>query len=279
MTLVLNSLSSIAQLVLVVTGLMMIFGLLGIVNLAHTGLMTIGVYIAISIREHGGNFVLAVIGGTIAAGIIGAVVEVLIIRRLYGRPLDSILATWGVSLVIIEAITLTYGPGLQDMALPIHGGVTIFGTTIATYPLVLVLVAIVLLAALVAVAVGTRAGKVVRMVLDNPELARTNGINTGRVRQLAFVAGSALAGMAGALLGPTQAVQPNYASGILVVAFLAVLLAGRSLAGLVIACVVLGTVQTVFTLHVDPTYATIAVIVLGALILRVRSNGFELKAI
>jgi branched-subunit amino acid ABC-type transport system permease component len=117
------------------------------------------------------------------------------------------------------------------------------------------------------------------MVLDNPELARTNGINTGRVRQLAFVAGSALAGMAGALLGPTQAVQPNYASGILVVAFLAVLLAGRSLAGLVIACVVLGTVQTVFTLHVDPTYATIAVIVLGALILRVRSNGFELKTI
>src|SRR5579871_6779038 len=104
MSLTLDLLVAIATLVLVVTGLFLIFGLLHVINLANAGLMAIGVYAELSFRGHGISFWPSVVLAALATGAVGAVIELVVIRRLYARPLDTILATWGLSLVVIQGI-------------------------------------------------------------------------------------------------------------------------------------------------------------------------------
>ncbi len=109
MCLTLDTLVAIATLVLVVTGLFLIFGLLHVINLANAGLMAVGVYAELSFRGHGVGFWPSLVLAAIVTGLVGAVIEFVVIRRLYARPLDTILATWGVSLVLVQLIIEFYG--------------------------------------------------------------------------------------------------------------------------------------------------------------------------
>lgn len=273
MNLVLQIIGSTGSVLIVVVGLAIILGLMNIINLAQTGLMAVGVYGAVTVTEHGGPFWLAVLGGMALTAAVGAVIERLIIRRLYARPLETILATWGISLILVQALTLIYGPAPKGLNAPVGGSVTLAGTSYQAYRLVIVAIAFAVIFALAALTRYTRAGVRVRMVMDNEELARSLGINTVRVRQFTFLVGAALAGVAGALVGPVSAIVPNYAATLLVPAFLAVLLAGRSLGGVVLACVVLSVVQVLFANWANATYATVVVIFVAVVLLRVRPQG------
>ena len=148
MSLTLDTIVAIATLVLVVTGLFLIFGLLHVINLAHTGLMAVGVYAEWSFRHHGMPFWPSVFLAALVTGAAGAVIEVVVIRRLYARPLDTILATWGLSLVLVQGITEIYGATQRFLDLPTVGATDVLGTPYSNYRLIIVLLACGLLASL-----------------------------------------------------------------------------------------------------------------------------------
>jgi urea transport system permease protein len=274
MNLILQIVGTTGSVMIAVVGLAIILGLMNVINLAQTGLMAVGVYGAVSATTLHAPFWLAVLAGAALAGVVGAIVERAVIRRLYARPLDTILATWGISLILVEGLTWIYGPAPRGLNAPVSGSVTVAGTSYQAYRLVIVLVAFAIVFALAALTRYTRVGLRVRMVMGNEPLARGFGINTTRVQAATFILGSALAGLGGALLGPVSAIVPNYAAAILVPAFLAVLLSGRTLTGLVLACASLSVVQVLFSNWANATYATVVVILVAVALLRVRPEGF-----
>ncbi|MGH3378092.1 MAG: branched-chain amino acid ABC transporter permease [Actinoallomurus sp.] len=269
MTFGLDVLSAIGVLVIVVLGLAIVLGVLDVINLAHTGFMAVGVYTAVTVTHHGLPFWAGLLGAVVVSALVGLAVELLVIRRLYARPLETILATWGLSLVIIQVLTLAYGHNNQALGQPINGSIAGY----PSYRLLLVLIGAVLVVALAVLLRYTRAGLTVRMVQSNDQLARGLGIRVALIRGVTFVAGCALAGFAGALLGPTQAINPNYAVSLVAAAFMAVLMAGRRLSGLVLACVLLAAVQVLFGRLFNPVYSSTAMIAVAVIALRVRPEG------
>lgn len=277
MSLTLDVLFGVGSLMLIVAGLFLIFGMLHVINLAHAGLMAVGVYAQVSFRGHGIPFWPAVLLSALVAGAAGAVIEFVVIRRLYARPLDTILATWGISLVLIQLITLIYGPGNKFLDLPTVSAIEVLGTPYGTYRLLIMLAGATIVAALGLTVRFTSIGLTVRAVMTNEALARSHGINTIRARQVTFIVGAALAGVAGALLGPIQGINPNFGATAVATAFLAVLLAGRTLPGLVLSCVLFGVTQTLFARYVNPVWAGAVVIGLAVVILRFRPEGLAFR--
>lgn len=277
MSLTLDVLFGVGSLMLIVAGLFLIFGMLHVINLAHAGLMAVGVYAQVSFRGHGIPFWPAVLLSALVAGAAGAVIEFVVIRRLYARPLDTILATWGISLVLIQLITLIYGPGNKFLDLPTVSAIEVLGTPYGTYRLLIMLAGATIVAALGLIVRFTSIGLTVRAVMTNEALARSHGINTIRARQVTFIVGAALAGVAGALLGPIQGINPNFGATAVATAFLAVLLAGRTLPGLVLSCVLFGATQTLFARYVNPVWAGAVVIGLAVVILRIRPEGLAFR--
>lgn len=277
MSLTLDVLFGVGSLALVVVGLFLIFGLLHVINLAHAGLMAVGVYAQVSFRGHGVPFWPGVLLSALVAGAVGALVELVVIRRLYARPLDTILATWGISLVVIQVITWIYGPGAKFLDLPTVSATSVFGTPYSSYRLLLIVIGAAIVAALGVLVRFTGIGLTIRAVMTNEPLARSHGINTIRARQITFIVGAAFAGAAGALLGPIQGIDPNFGATAVATAFLAVLLAGRTLPGLVLACVTIGATQTLFARYVNAVWASAFVIGLAVVLLRLRPEGLAFK--
>lgn len=258
-----------------VLGLGIILGLMDVINLAQSGFMAVGVYAAIVAVRHGIEFWLAIAVGALASGALGLLVERLVIRRLYSRPLETLLATWGISLVLVQAITILFGHGPQNFDEPFVAAVPVAGVEYPAFRLVVVVVAAAVVAALFVVIRYTRWGLVARMVMANEPLARGLGVNTVRVRQVTFLVGSLLAGLAGALLGPIQGVNPYYATALVAPAFLAVLLAGRTLLGLVLAATALAVTTTIFSRYFNPVYATAVTVGVAVVLLRLFPEGLS----
>lgn len=273
MTLLLDVIAAVAVLIIVVLGLAVVLGVLDVINLAHTGFMAVGVYAAVTATKHGLPFWASAVAATLVAAVCGLIVELTVIRRLYARPLETILATWGVSLVIIQLLTLGYGHNNQPLGQPLSGATEILGTPYPNYRLLLVVIAAALVLGLAVLIRYTRVGLTVRMVQSNEQLARGLGIRVSLIRAATFIVGCALAGFGGAMLGPTQAINPNYAVSLVATAFLAVLLAGRRLSGLLLACIVLGAVQILFARWANPVYSSSVVIGVAVVLLRIRPEG------
>jgi urea transport system permease protein len=276
MTVVLGSLTASATLLIVIIGLTLVLGVLEVINLAHAGLMAVGVYLTYALLGRGVEFFLACALAGVGTAVVGLVVEFLVVRRLYQRPIDTILATWGIALVIVQVITLVEGAQDESITVPISHTLNILGTPYASYQLLLVAIALVLVVAMGLLVRFTGVGRTVRLVMSNEAMARGIGINTTRVRQLTFILGAGLAGLGGGLLGPIEDVSPQYATALLIPAFLTVLVAGPSVSGLVIGCVLLATIQTVFATYADPTYSTVVLVLSAVVILRFAPRGLGL---
>ena len=277
MTVVLDSLTASATLLIVIIGLTLVLGVLEVINLAHAGFMAVGVYLAYALLEHGVEFFLACALAGVGTAVLGLAVEFLVVRRLYRRPIDTILATWGIALVIVQVITLIAGSQDKSITVPVNRTLNILGTPYASYQLLIAAIAVVLVAAMGLLVRFTEVGRTVRLVMSNEAMARGIGINTTRVRQVTFVLGAALAGLGGGLLGPLEEVSPQYATALLIPAFLTVLVAGPSVSGMVIAAAVLGTIQAVFATYADPTYSTVVLVLSAVAILRFAPRGLGLR--
>jgi branched-chain amino acid transport system permease protein len=270
----LDIISSAAIFYIVAAGLLIVFGVMKIINFAHGGFLTIGGYAALVTTELGLNPWLALPLAALTGLVIGALVEHFVVRPLYARPLDAILATWGLGIVIGQLITIAFGREVQFVQSPVKGTTSLLGEDYSLYRLLLVIGALVLAAGLAAILQGTRLGLMTRAVIMNESLARGLGINSGLVRFVSFSVGSALASLAGALITPLSSVDPNMGVPWLVNAFMLVLVSGTSLVSLAIATVVLGGAQVLISAFWSPILGSLTIVVLAAVILRIRPQGF-----
>jgi branched-chain amino acid transport system permease protein len=274
---ILDIVTTAAILYAVAAGLLIIFGVMKIINFAHGAFLTIGGYSALVATKLGFNPWLALPLAAAVGLVIGAVIEQFVVRPLYRRPLDAILATWGLAIVIGQLITIGFGRGVQFAQSPLRGAVDILGQPYSQYRLVLVLIALALGGALAILLHSTRLGLVARAVIMNEALARGLGVNSRLVRFASFSLGAAIASLAGALITPLSSVDPNMGVPWLINAFMLVLVSGASLASLALAALFLGGAQVLVSSYLNPVLGGLTIVVLAAIILRVRPQGFAFE--
>ena len=275
MVLTLDILTTAAVLFIVTTGLMVIFGVMQIVNFAHGAYLTMGAYASFVVTHLKLDPWVGVPLAIVVGIVVGMLVEQVIVRPLYKRPLDAILATWGLGIVIGQLIVMAFGRGVQFVETPMKGTFSLAGTEYSAYRLLLIPIALVMCAVLIAVLSGTRFGVKTRAVIMNEDLARGLGIHSGRIRFITFSLGSALGTLAGMLITPLSSVDPNMGLPWLVSAFMLVMVAGYSMISLLFTCLVFGACQVLVSTFVSPVLGGLTIAVLAALTLRIRPKGFS----
>jgi urea transport system permease protein len=278
-------------LLLVALGLAITYGLMGVINMAHGELMMIGAYATFVVQNLfrtylPGLFDLYVLAAIpvsfLVAALVGALMEKSVIRWLYGRPLETLLATWGISLILMQTVRTIFGA--QNVAVEnpswLSGGVQVLPNLTLPYNRLFIL----LFAALVLVGVAllisrTRLGLFVRGVTQNRRMASCVGVNTARVDTYAFALGAGIAGLAGCALSQVGNVGPDLGQGYIVDSFMVVVLGGvGQLAGTVYAALGLGVVNKLLEGWQGAVLAKIIVLVLIVLFIQKRPQGiFALK--
>ncbi|MEZ5831625.1 MAG: branched-chain amino acid ABC transporter permease [Dongiaceae bacterium] len=263
-----------AILFIVSSGLLLVFGVMKLINFAHGGLITLGGYAAVIATILGLNPWVAVPIAAMFGAIVGLAMERVIVRPLYSRPLDAILATWGLSIIIGQIITLVFDRGVHFAEPPVRGVVSVLGEPYSSYRLILTAIALALGLSLALALRGTNLGLSTRAVIMNEDLARGLGINSGLVRCITFTLGSALAAIAGAFITPLSSVDPNMGIPWLINAFMLVLVSGSSILSLAVASVVLGGAQVLVSNYFGSVLGGLTIAALAAIILRIRPQGF-----
>lgn len=274
---ILTGLSLSSILLLVALGLAIIYGVTGVINLAHGELVMLGAYCAWLLQVELGWGLLAslpVIFLVIAA--LGWVIEVVVIRHLYDRPLDTILATWGLGVMTQQIVRLTAGGELRYVQMPpsLSGSVEILGATDSAYRLFVLGVAIGLFALTWCIYRYTAFGLKLRAITQNRAIASSFGINSGRAYRLTFAYGAGIAGLAGALISPLKSVSPEMGTTYVVDAFMVVVLGGvQSLLGTLASSAVLGETSGLIAYYSNDTIAKALVLVAIVIIIRFRPQG------
>lgn len=272
--LILDIITTAAILFAVACGLLISFGVLKIINFAHGAFLTIGGYSALVITQLGLNPLIAYPFALLVGLVLGAAVERFVVKPLYGRPLDAILATWGLGIIISQLITIAFGRGVQFVASPVTGTAELFDGAYSVYRLAATGGALFIGVLLALLMHRTRLGLNARAVIMNENLAQALGINSAVVRLIAFGLGAGLASLAGAIITPLSSVDPNMGVPWLVNAFMLVLVSGSSLGALAVASVVLGGLQLVISTYGSPILGGLTIAVAAALLLRIRPKGF-----
>jgi len=274
MLLALDICTTAAVLFIVTAGLMVIFGVMKIVNFAHGALLTLGAYASFVVTQLGLDPWLGVPLAIVVGTLVGMAVERVVVRPLYKRPLDAILATWGLGIVIGQLIVMAFGREVQFVRSSVQGSISLLGTEYSAYRLLLVPVALGLCAALTLLLSGTRFGVKTRAVIMNEDLARGLGIHSERIRFVTFALGAALGALAGTLITPLSSVDPDMGVAWIVSAFMLVMVSGHSMPSLLFTCIVFGACQVLVSTYVSPVLGGLTIAVLAALTLRIRPKGF-----
>ena len=275
MVLLLDLLTTAAMLFIVTAGLMMIFGVMKIVNFAHGSLLTLGGYAAFVVTQLKLSPWLSWPLALITGAVVGMAVEYLIVRPLYKRPLDAILATWGLGIVIGQLIVIGFGREVKFADMPLQGTWSIAGVDYSAYRLLLLPVALGVCALLMLLLNGTRFGVKTRAVIMNEDLASGLGIRSGRIRFITFSLGAGLGALAGTLITPLSSLDPGMGLPWLVSAFMLVMVSGHSMISLLLTCLVFGACQVLVSTYANPVLGGLTIAVLAALTLRVRPKGFS----
>ncbi|MCB4767741.1 urea ABC transporter permease subunit UrtB [Ancylobacter sp. Lp-2] len=252
-------LSLASVLLLVALGLAITYGAMGVINMAHGEMVMIGAYTAVMASLYLGLGLIAAMPiAFLVTAAIGLAIERLVVRRLYGRLLDTLLATWGVAILIQQAVRLSFGfaflgitiaglgPGLQNVSLPpwLGGVFSVAGTEISVYRSFIILVSVLLAALTWFLMYRTSIGMQLRAIMRNPQMAAACGIDTRRINALAFAYGSGLAGVAGVLMAGFKTVFPDMGTPMVVDGFLVVVMGGvGSLMGSILSAAILGQIN------------------------------------
>lgn len=266
--------SGVATLVIVSLGLAVVFGMMRVINLAHGEFLMLGGYASVLAYGHGVNVWLSIlVVPPLVVGLIGAVVERLLIRGLYGRMIDTMLATWGLSLALIGLVSMTLGNSVSGFSAPL-GSFAVGRFHAAVYDLFLILAAAVLSGGIWAVLRLTTAGLVARGTMQNPSMASALGVAPERVYAATFTVGAALSGLAGGLIAPLSGVVPTMGTAYIAKAFITVITGGAAmLTGTLTASVMLGSVWTVGTFLTTPVFGEVALLVVAIVLLRLLPRG------
>jgi branched-chain amino acid transport system permease protein len=245
----LNGLQFGLLLFLLAAGLTLVFGIMDLVNLAHGSLYMLGAYFAATFAAWTGNFVLAAVLGVAATLIVGMAVEVVVMRRLYGRDhLDHVLGTFGLILFFNEAVRLIWGPAGLSLPLPswlLLPVEVLPGISYSAYKLALILVTLAVAAFLYVLVMRTRIGMLIRAGASNREMVGALGVNIKLLYTLVFGLGAALAGLAGLMQAPILTVQIGMGENILILAFVVTVIGGiGSVRGSLVAALLVGFIDT-----------------------------------
>jgi len=265
---------TIASLTLISLGLAVIFGMMRIVNLAHGEFLVLGSYAAILAVRYGVNIWIAcLVVAPLAVGVIGLVVERLVMRFLYGRIVETMLATWGLSLFIVGALTTAFGDTTEGISAPL-GPVTIGAYQTSGYSLFVIAFTAIVLGAVYLLLRFTRFGLFARGTMQDPDMASALGVRVPRVYALTFALGSALAGLAGGILAPVTGVFPTIGGSYIGRAFVTVISGGSSiLAGTLSASTLLGTVGQIGTFATNQVFGEVALSLTAIILIRFLPQG------
>lgn len=274
--LILNIAWQISTLALIALGLAVVFGKLRIMNMAHGEFVMIGAYAPVITSSLGLPGWLQIPVCLASVALIAFVLERTVIRHLYGRVFDSLLATWGIAILLREGVELLFGRGYQSVSAPISGTVTVLG---ADYPAYRIAVMIGIAVGFAALAWWMRRSKIatqIKAMVGNPELAQAVGLNTARLSAGAFIFGCCTAGLAGLILAPTIRIEPMMGLDYLIRSFFALVVGGLgSLQGLGIGTGVIAGTQSLLGALASQTYGYLAVLTLSILFLWLRPNGIR----
>ncbi|WP_225029664.1 urea ABC transporter permease subunit UrtB [Xinfangfangia pollutisoli] len=270
--------ASLASILLMVAlGLAIIYGAMGVINLAHGEFVMLGAYVTWALQSFLGMGLLAalpIVFVTIAA--IGWGVERSIVQRLYRRPLDTILATWGIGIVLQQLVRMGIGPESRFIAGPgILSGNTSFGNVVlSNYRIFVLVFAIGVFVATWALLAKTEFGRKLRAVIQNREISECYGIRAEKVYALTFAYGAGLAGLAGALISPLVNTTPSMGTYLVVDAFLVVVVGGvGSIFGTAVASGIVGETTAFFSMLLNDTVGRIGVLVAIIFFIRFRPQG------
>jgi urea transport system permease protein len=281
-------------LLLVALGLAITYGAMGVINMAHGEMVMIGAYVTVlSGIWLGTNIFVAIPLAFIVTALLGLLIERVVVRRLYGRLLDTLLATWGIAILIQQAVRLEFGlaffgihvqglgPGLQNVSVPeiLQGTFSIGGADLNRYRAFIILVTAILALLTWFIIYRTTIGTQVRAIIRNPKMAAACGINVTRVNALTFALGSGLAGVAGVMMSGFKTVFPDMGTPMVVDGFLVVVMGGvGSLLGSVFSAGILGEIDGLVASATNDILARAVVFGVVIAIIVLRPKGlFALK--
>ena len=277
-------------LLLAAIGLAITFGVMGVINMAHGEMVMLGAYTTFVVQEiirtfapwlFEASLLIALPLAFLVAGAVGVLIERGVIRFLYGRPLETLLATWGVSLILQQAVRTIFGPTNRQVGTPewMTGAVEIGALSLAMNRVVIIVFALAVFAALIVVLRRSRFGLEMRAVTQNRAMASSMGIRTDRVDALTFGLGSGIAGIAGVALSQVENVSPNLGQAYIVDSFMVVVFGGvGSLWGTLTGAMTLGVANKLMEPWTGAVLAKIAILVVIILFIQRRPKGlFALK--
>ncbi len=269
-----NVLTAVATLVLITLGLGVIYGMMRIINLAHGEFMMLGAYTAVIASQNGVNIWLSMLVlPPLVVGLAGLALERTLIRFLYGRIIDTMLATWGVSLALIGLMSTLFGNVVRAAPMPVGGfGIGRYGASL--YGLVIVAAALAGLAGMLLLLRATKFGLVLRATMQNPTMAAALGVSPPAIYMAAFALGSALAGLAGGVLAPISGVSPGMGSAYIARAFITVLGGGPAIiTGTGLASSLFGVIDELVSFQTTPILGDVALLAAAVLMIRILPQG------
>lgn len=272
-----TGLSIASILLLVALGLAIIYGVTGVINLAHGEFVMLGAYSAWAIQTYLGLGLLAsLVFIFLMVAAFGWLIELVVIRHLYERPLDTILATWGIGIMAQHTVRLLAGGELRYVEMPqsMGGSVSILGVETSIFRLFILILAIAIFGVTWYLVYRTRIGMKLRAITQNKEMANCFGVNSNRIYSLTFAYGAGLAGLAGALVSPLKSVSPEMGTSYVVDAFMVVVLGGvQSLLGTVASSGLIGELSGLFAFYTNDTIAKAIVFLAVVILIRFRPQG------
>ena len=264
----------IAFLALTSAGLAIVFGMMRVINLAHGEFVLLGGYATLKCSQLGINVYVAMLMiAPLLVGIVGLIVERVIIRFLYGRMIDTMLATWGLSLTLIGLVTLYFGPSAMSIPAPIPG-YQLGSYQMGGYNLFIILITTALFVAMWGVLRFTRAGLIARGAMQGPDVVAALGYNPRTVYMVTFTVGAALSGLAGGVLAPLTGLLPSSGGAYIAKAFITVITGGAAvISGTLSSSIIFGTINQLVSFAAHPVIGEIAMLALAIILLRLMPKG------
>jgi branched-chain amino acid transport system permease protein len=264
-----------AFLVLSACGLAVIFGMMGVINLAHGEFIMCGAYVTAATVHAGLPLPLGILCGTLASAFVGVLVELLVIRHLYERPLDTIVATWGLSLIATQGTLILVGSTMAGVGTP-FGSFQVGAYSYSIYRIVLFAASLAVLGALYALFNWTRFGVLARATIQVPHMAAALGVDTRLIYSLTFACGAGLAGLAGGLYAPTMTLVPTMGATFIMEAFVTVVIGGADVfLGTAPAGGILAIVKSGMTSWQGQLFGQIGLLIAVIIVVRVLPKGIS----
>lgn len=274
---ILTGLSIASILLLVALGLAIIYGTTGVINLAHGEFVMLGAYTAWALQTYVGiGLIASLVIIFFVVALFGWIIEKLVVRHLYRRPLDTILATWGIGIMAQQAIRLIVGGELRYVQMPpsMSSSISVLGVEISAFRIFILALSAVIFGFTWYLMYRTNLGLKLRAISQDREIASCFGIKSKRIYSLTFAYGAGLAGLAGALVSPLKSVSPEMGTTYVVDAFMVVVLGGvESLIGTVASSVILGELTGFLAFYSNDTMAKVLVFLAIVILIRFRPQG------